>query len=61
MRAILKAGDINPIELATLVDRSFKIKEKYDRYLSDELLDFEYAKSSLDVSGMRSVLEAILS
>lgn len=60
MRAILKAGDINPIKLATLVDRSFKIKEKYDRYLSDELLDFEYAKGMVDVPGMINYLYTIL-
>jgi hypothetical protein len=36
-------------DLAALVSRSFKEKQKYDKYLSDDLMNFEYANTWLDV------------
>lgn len=48
-------------ELAALVPRATKEKQKYDHYLSDELLDHEYACTYLDVDKAWNELEKISS
>lgn len=49
IKSILSHPKPNPEQLAALLQRDEKIKQKYDRYLSDALLDFEYARTYLDV------------
>lgn len=50
---------IDALELASLIPRIEKEKEKYDKMLPDDLLDLEYAKSYLDVDGMMEYLKTI--
>jgi ATP-dependent Lhr-like helicase len=47
----------DPIDLATNV--RVKIRDKYDRYLSDELLNLAYAARALDVPGTWRVLSEL--
>ena len=46
-------------ELAALVPRSSKEKQKFDRYLSDELMNIEYASTWLDVDKAWTELEKL--
>ncbi len=46
---ILSQSKPNGDDLAALVSRSLKEKQKYDHFLSDELLNHEYACTYLDV------------
>ena len=57
VKAILEKPKPRPEELAALVERDIKVKQKYDRFLSDELLDHEYANACLDVDGAWEELE----
>ena len=58
---ILSADTINPIDLATLLNRSQKESEKYDDLVPDDLLNTEYAQTHLDVEGMMTYLKSRLS
>jgi len=57
IRSILSSGIIDAIELARVVTN--KACEKYDQYLSDNLLCQDYASSRLDVSGALQCLNKI--
>ena len=46
-------------ELAALVPRSSKEKQKYDNYLSDELMNIDYANTWLDIDKAWEVLECM--
>lgn len=48
-------------ELADLLNRPLKEKQKYDQFLSDDLLNLEYASSYLDVEGAWKELNKIYS
>jgi ATP-dependent helicase Lhr and Lhr-like helicase len=50
---------INAVDLASTVQN--KVDEKYDHFLSPELLDWNYASSCLDVQGAQDTLHRILS
>lgn len=58
LHAMLKEGQPDALELARSVAN--KACEKYDLFLTDELLSAEYAASKLDVEGALSTLKAIL-
>lgn len=49
MKSVLSRPKPKPEQLAALLPREEKQKQKYDRYLSDSLLDYEYAHTYLDV------------
>ena len=49
IRNILDSKGVGAIELARIV--SNKVREKYDQYLSDDLLCQDYASAHLDVPG----------
>lgn len=49
IKTILAHPKPKPEQLAALLPRGEKLKQKYDGYLSDALLDFEYAHTYLDV------------
>lgn len=49
IKKILAHPKPKPEQLAALLPRGEKLKQKYDGYLSDALLDFEYAHTYLDV------------
>ena len=49
VNAILSHPKPKPEELASMVGRHIKEKQKYDYLLSDELLDYEYANTYLSV------------
>ena len=49
LKSILMQPKPKPEQLAALLPRDEKQKQKYDRYLSDSLLDYEYAHTYLDV------------
>ena len=57
VKAILEKPKPHPEELAALVEREIKVKQKYDRFLSDELLNHEYANACLDVDKAWEELE----
>ena len=48
-------------ELAALEQRQYKTKQKYDKYLSDELMNVEYASTYLDVDKAWAELEKLAS
>ena len=56
--AIIAAPIQDDMELASMVGN--KMREKYDRYLSDDLLSQDYASRDLDVEGARRVLRRVL-
>lgn len=49
IKSLLSHPKPKPEQLAALLQTDEKKKQKYDRYLSDYLLDFEYAHTYLDV------------
>ena len=55
--AILSQPKPGGEELAALIPRTSKVKQKYDRYLSDSLLNVEYANTYLDVDKAWAELE----
>jgi ATP-dependent helicase Lhr and Lhr-like helicase len=55
---LLQQGPADPVELAAAVKN--KRNDKYDRFLSDDLLCRNYAASHLDAPGAWSVLEELL-
>ena len=57
VKAILEKPKPRPEELAALVEREIKVKQKYDRFLSEELLNLEYANACLDVDKAWDELE----
>ena len=59
LRDLLREGVPNPYELARSVAN--KATEKYDNFLTDELLSADYAASNFDTKGALNALTAILS
>ena len=59
MRALLKEGVPDAYELARSVAN--KATEKYDNFLTDELLSADYAASKFDAEGAFKVLTSIMS
>jgi ATP-dependent helicase Lhr and Lhr-like helicase len=59
LRQLHDDGPPDPLTLASRV--STKAVEKYDDYLTDELLDEVFAARSLDIDGARIALAALLS
>ena len=59
LEAIRADNEMSAPKLARTVGN--KMVEKYDWVLTDELLNLEYASSSLDVTGARSALDELLS
>ena len=53
---ILKHPKPEALQLAALIKRVDKVIQKYDGYLSDALLDLEYAASYIDVDGAWDML-----
>jgi ATP-dependent helicase Lhr and Lhr-like helicase len=56
VKAMLNKGKPSSEQLAMLIGRPGKIRQKYDSLLSDHLLNIEYASTYLDVDGAWSVL-----
>ena len=56
IESIIRFGKVDAIELANLVNRGAKEKQKYDYLLSDELLNIEYANTYLDIDHAWEVL-----
>ena len=46
-------------ELAALIPRTSKVKQKYDKYLSDDLMNIEYANTYLNVDKAWAELEKL--
>jgi ATP-dependent Lhr-like helicase len=59
LRAIAAKPPINPVALATTVRN--KINEKYDPFLSEELLCQNYASSYLDIQGAWNTISELVS
>lgn len=60
VKMLLAAKKPKPEDLAATVGREFKLKQKYDSLLSDQLLDIEYASASLDVDGAWNELNDLI-
>ena len=60
VKMLLAAKKPKPEDLAATVGREFKLKQKYDSLLSDQLLDTEYANASLDVDGAWNELNDLI-
>ncbi len=60
VKMLLAAQKPKPEDLAATVGREFKLKQKYDALLSDQLLDIEYASASLDVDGAWNELNDLI-
>lgn len=60
VKMLLAAQKPKPEDLAATVGREFKLKQKYDSLLSDQLLDIEYASASLDVDGAWNELNGLM-
>lgn len=58
LKVLVKEGPAETIKLASSVKN--KIEEKYDHFLSDELLNAEYASKSLDTEGTWKTLSDLL-
>jgi ATP-dependent Lhr-like helicase len=58
LEAIVKMDSIDEMELASIVEN--KTREKYDRFLPENLLCAEYASRSLDVKGALEGIASIL-
>lgn len=57
IKAILKKGKPKAKDLASLVSLSAKRMQKYDHYLSDDLLDLDYAMTYLDIDAAWDILQ----
>ena len=47
-------------ELAKSIPHKFKVRNKYDKFLTDELLSADYATSHLDTKGAYNALKETL-
>ncbi len=54
MRGILERPPPEPRELARVVEN--KVSEKYDAYLSEDLLCADYGSRALDIAGVYAAL-----
>ena len=58
LEELTKEGPADPMKLASSVKN--KLEEKYDHFLSDQLLNAEYASRSLDTEGVWEALSDLL-
>lgn len=60
LKELITKGKPQPNDLAAQLPKEHKIQQKHDRLLSEELINHEYASSSLDVDGAWEVISNLL-
>lgn len=60
LKELITKGKPQPNDLAAQLPKEHKIQQKHDRLLTEELINHEYASSSLDVDGAWEVISNLL-
>lgn len=60
VKYICEQDIVNPLEICELIPFECKITQKHDCYLSNHLLNLEYAATHLDIDGAMNILNSLI-